>query len=358
MFAFDGTGNTEASKTNVFWLRQAYNDNDLTKDANGNYLANADEPFYIEGPGTSGVEWLDGAIAYTLEGKVDTQLKRLDDYVKAKWDNEINVQKNTYSQDNPLIITLDIVGFSRGSAAARDFANQVIDRKNSNYYNKELFGFGSSDLRYNCVGIKIRFMGLFDTVLSTALGDFNLGISNSQIEYVAQAVAVNEYRALFPLVSIEDSYGGAGFTPNRVEKGFIGAHSDIGGGYAGLDGDGGDLSDVALNWMYSQAQTAGLNLKPLEPDQLKVASPILHDETNVAPWNLPGFGGLSSDRAVKFPDQTLNGKEVQFDGMTYQQSQQNGYINYYNNNAGNKAGTVDMDKYKAWLQSNLNLTLK
>lgn len=110
--------------------------------------------------------------------------------------------------------------------------------------------------------------------------------------------------------------------------------------------------------MYAQAKLAGVNMKPLEPDQLKVTSPILHDETNVLPWNLPGFGGWSSDRDVKFPDQTLKGKNTQFDGMTYHQSQQNGYINYYNNNAGNKAGTVNMDKYKAWLQSNLNLTLQ
>jgi len=359
LFAFDGTGNTEASRTNVYWLRQAYDDNDTTSNPDGTpSIPGAEKPFYIEGPGTSGIEWLDGAVAYTLKGKINTQLDSLDKYVKAKWDNEINVQKNTYSLDNPLIITLDIVGFSRGAAAARDFANQVIARKNSNYYNKELFGFGQNDPRYNCVGIKIRFMGLFDTVLSTAVGDFNLGISNSQIEYVAQAVAVNEYRALFPLVSIEDSYGGAGFTPNRVEKGFIGAHSDIGGGYAGLGGDGGDLSDVALNWMYAQAKLAGVNLKPLEPDQLKVANPILHDETNVAPWYLPGFGGWSSDRDVKFPDQTLKGKDTQFDGMTYEQSQQQGFINYYGVNVGNQAGTVDMDEYKQWLQSNLNLTLQ
>lgn len=234
----------------------------------------------------------------------------------------------------------------------------MISRKNSNYYNKELFGFGQNDPRYNCVGIKIRFMGLFDTVLSTAIGDFDLGISNSQIEYVSQAVAVNEHRALFPLVSIEDSYGGAGFTPNRVEKGFIGAHSDIGGGYAGVGGDRGDLSDVALNWMYAQAKTAGMNMRPLEPDQLKVTNPILHDETNVTPWNLPGFGGLSNDRDVEFPDQILKDKNTQFDGMTYQQSQQNGYINYYNYDAGNKAGVVDMGKYKVWLQSNLNLILQ
>jgi len=358
LFAFDGTGNTPESRTNVYWLNQAYNDNDLTMGSDGSYIANSNEPFYIEGPGTSGIQWLDGAIAYTLQGKVNAQLKNLDDYVKAKWDNEINVQQNTYSLDNPLVITLDIVGFSRGAAAARDFTNQVIARKNSNYYNKDLFGFSQDDSHYNCVAIKIRFMGLFDTVLSTPLGSFNLGISSSQIEYVAQAVAVNEHRALFPLESIEDSYGGAGFTPNRVEKGFIGAHSDIGGGYAGAGGDGGDLSDVALNWMYAQAQTAGVNMKPLEPDQLKVTSPILHDETNVLPWYLPGFGGWSSDRDVKFPDQTLKGKDVQFDGMTYLQSQQNGYINYYNNNVGNQAGTVDMDKYKAWLQSNLNLTLQ
>ena len=145
---------------------------------------------------------------------------------------------------------------------------------------------------------------------------------------------------------------------NRTERGFIGAHSDIGGGYAGVGGDGGDLSDVALNWIYAQAKTAGLNLKPLEPDQLKVTSPILHDETNVLPWYLPGFGGLSSDRDVEFPNQTLKSKDVQFDGMTYQQSHQNGYINYYSNIIGNQAGTVDIDKYKAWLQSNLNLTLQ
>ena len=235
----------------------------------------------------------------------------------------------------------------------------MIERKNRNYYNKDLFGFGANDTRYNCVGIKVRFMGLFDTVLSTATGNFNLGISSSQIEHVAHAVAANEHRAKFPLVSIEDSYGGGGFTANRIEKGFIGAHSDIGGGYAGSGGDGGDLSDVALNWMFAQAASAGVNLKPLEAAQTTVSNPILHDESRVAPWNLPGFGGLSSDRDMKFPDQTVKMKNAQIEGMTYStsQSQDPKYINYYNYYAGNKAGLVDMDKYKVWLQSNLSLTI-
>ena len=355
LFAFDGTGNTEASRTNVYWLSQAYNDNDTTLKPDGNPIADANRPYYVQGPGTGQIG--DGALAFSLKGRIDRQLKSLDDYVKAKWTNEIDVQKNTYSKDKPLIITLDIVGFSRGAAAARDFTNQLIERKNRNYYNKELFGFGADDPRYNCVGIKVRFMGLFDTVLSTAIGDFNLGISNSQIEYVAHAVAVNEHRALFPLVSIEDSYGGGGFTAGRVEKGFIGAHSDIGGGYAASGG--GDLSDVALNWMVAQATSAGVKLKPLEAAQTTVSNPILHDETRVAPWNLPGFGGFSSDRDMKFPDQTVKMKNAQIEGMTYStsQSQDPKYITYDQNPSGSTVGTVDMEKYKVWLQSNLSLTI-
>ena len=282
-------------------------------------------------------------------------------HVQAKLHNEINVQKNTYNKEKPLVITLDIIGFSRGAAAARDFANLVIDRKNKNYYSKDLFGFGSKDdTRYNCVGIKLRFMGLFDSVLSTATGDFNTGISSSQIEYVAQAVAVNEHRALFPLLSIDDSAGGAGFTAGRVEKGFIGAHSDIGGGYAGSGGDGGDLSDVALNWMAAQATAAGVNLEALKPDQLKVTNPILHDESRVAPWVLPGFGGLSSDRTITYLDgSSAKMKEAQTEGMTYTLSQQgqaanstdSKFIDYDEFFAGNKVGTVNMTNYKEWLQS-------
>ena len=261
-------------------------------------------------------------------------------------------EKKRFSQENPLIITLDIIGFSRGAAAARDFANQVINRKNNNYYNKTLFGFGANESRYNCVGIKIRFMGLFDTVLSTAAGDFNLAVSDTQIGYVAHAVAVNEYRAVFPLESIESSYDNRGFGNYRIERGFIGAHSDVGGGYAGAGGDGGDLSDVALNWMWQQAAAAGVPMRALGADQVRVASPILHDESRVAPWVLPGLGGFSSDRDVRYPNQARPSKTTEpGEGMTYAQSQSGGYIQYHPYHAGNRAGMVDMKQYGQWLQS-------
>ncbi|MBU0537088.1 MAG: DUF2235 domain-containing protein, partial [Gammaproteobacteria bacterium] len=73
-------------------------------------------------------------------------------------------------------------------------------------------------------------MGLFDTVgsmgfagNSTDLGyDFSI---DSRIGHVAQAVALNEHRFLFPLSSVSPVAGASITSGNLVERGFIGAHS-------------------------------------------------------------------------------------------------------------------------------------
>ena len=108
LFAFDGTGNTEASRTNVYWFRENYQDNDSD-------LASiqADRPYYIEGVGTgSFIPKLDGAIAFTMRSRINQQLDKLDLYVTKKVDNVLNVIKHTeISATKPLVITLDIVGF-------------------------------------------------------------------------------------------------------------------------------------------------------------------------------------------------------------------------------------------------------
>ncbi|MBB4842636.1 RHS repeat-associated protein [Paucibacter oligotrophus] len=367
LFAFDGTGNTEESRTNVYWLRKAYQDNDMSKGTNDAFLARADKPFYIEGPGTGAL--MDGALAHTLRDRINTQLDRLDTYVKAKWQDEFVDKKQPYSKEAPLSITLDIVGFSRGAAAARDFSNQIIARKKADYFNKKLFGYEAEDSRYNCVDIQLRFMGLFDSVLSTAIGDFNLTVDAAQFQTVAHAVAVNEHRAMFPL---ESAMGGT--AGQVIERGFIGAHSDVGGGYAGAGGDGGDLSDVALNWMWQQAKAAGLKMDDLAAEQRTVSNPILHDETRVLPWALPGMGGLSRDREVRVAGRESPGKSTDPEGgMRYALSQSGGYIRY--NPAtqvfdpgtgdtreqpccGNRAGLVDMQKYGEWLRSNLGVVMQ
>ena len=101
-------------------------------------------------------------------------------------------------------------------------------------------------------------------------------------------------------------------------------------------------------------------LEALKPDQLKVTNPILHDESRVAPWNLPGFGGLSSDRTMTYLDgSSTKMKDAQTEGMTYNLSQQGQaadskdpkYIDYDKFFAGNRVGMVNMTNYKEWLSS-------
>ena len=61
---------------------------------------------------------------------------------------------------------------------------------------------------------------------------------------------------------------------------YVGAHSDIGGGYKS-----GDLSNVALMWMIKQAQEKG-NIKFKDYSQYnQVNNPIVHDSL----WSMPLF---------------------------------------------------------------------
>ncbi len=57
----------------------------------------------------------------------------------------------------------------------------------------------------------------------------------------------------FPLESIQGRAVPAGAT--RIERGFLGSHSDIGGGF-----EQGDLARVALVWMINQARNAGVQM--------------------------------------------------------------------------------------------------
>lgn len=136
---------------------------------------------------------------------------------------------------------------------AREFANMIYEK---------------------CPKIKIRFLGLFDTVPQVGSPDrynVNPGVRldiPDNVEYVAHAVSMDEKRALFPLTSIIDTkdYGGwelnwymrgPSIWPKKYksseineyqginywEKPFRGDHSSIGGGHA----SGTNLD--ALNWM-------------------------------------------------------------------------------------------------------------
>lgn len=153
---------------------------------------------------------------------------------------EIRVTCHRFIDDNPNheieSLTFDVFGFSRGAAAARHFANQLAKGRNgplgmmfpdtSGTFTHELSGcYGQ--------GVQVAFIGLFDSVSSTA-GLANLGnvrsassplqlyLTPEHFPNVVHLVARDEYRANFAL---------DGTAPEHRELALPGAHADLGGGY-------------------------------------------------------------------------------------------------------------------------------
>ncbi|QQZ39653.1 DUF2235 domain-containing protein [Pseudomonas sp. SK3(2021)] len=153
---------------------------------------------------------------------------------------EIKQRLGLFFEQNPdseiTSLTFDAFGFSRGAAAARHFANEVVrwlgplelilhdhSKAFSPRFNRQ---YGND--------LDMGFIGLFDTVPSVA-GLSNLGNVRSAIaagiklhldrryfRSVVQLVARDEYRANFALSRVK---------PDHIEITLPGAHSDIGGGY-------------------------------------------------------------------------------------------------------------------------------
>jgi RHS repeat-associated protein len=340
LFAFDGTGNSDdksdpamafgggSEHSNVWNLYEGYD-----QTANGG-------KYYVSGVGTVDRDRYNlglGEIRPEQHANWSTALRWLQPTAPAwavdfggNYSGRARIQRMmTYFENAELntldttVMNIDITGFSRGAAQARDFANRIQARSRSrteggvSYMTNGLTEVRANDgstqqyfmfttltrdsvnritgVSYRCQRINMRFMGLFDTVLSVDMpsGDYNMVIPSS-FRYVAHAVALNEHRSSnpfnfwqrnpialrqhyggFPLVSIGRS-GGDLQSDVRVEMGFIGAHADIGGGY----GAGDDyLSRVPLHWMYAQAQIAGLSMN-VAPAAIESNNVILHDQSN------------------------------------------------------------------------------
>ena len=61
----------------------------------------------------------------------------------------------------------------------------------------------------------------------------------------------------------------------RIERGFIGAHADIGGGFGVNESQ---LAQVALTWMVNQATAAGVSMNA--PPSTIIATPVVHDKSD------------------------------------------------------------------------------
>lgn len=173
------------------------------------------------------------------------------------------------------MITLDLFGFSRGAAAARAFLNHLTEWA------------GGRQPRVCGIPLRVRFMGLFDTVASVEQADsvplpFDGHMAWAKpehmliptfVEQCVHMVAGHEARNSFPLTTIGASREQA---PARLEIVYPGVHADVGGGYGPVAQGKGSLlgqhqvrqdqydmlSQIPLNDMYERACAAAVPLIP------------------------------------------------------------------------------------------------
>ncbi|PKF75839.1 phospholipase effector Tle1 domain-containing protein [Chryseobacterium sp. PMSZPI] len=233
---------------------------------------------YVEGIGTK--QDKEDDIAGSCAGRGDWGvIGRVEEGIK----NVIANEFSSIPKDKKINkIVFDVFGFSRGAAAARHFCNEVkksvkydtvmrdemdtkMGRPKVSYVSVHaggLFGKRLIKAGYQPVGdtfsIEIRFLGVFDTVISDMVVKENIGykvagalainpltvpysiaaflgqaslekintkVSGLGIKKIFHITAHNEWRKNFALTPTEEGY----------TISMLGAHSDIGGGYAHLD---------------------------------------------------------------------------------------------------------------------------
>ncbi|RXI35444.1 hypothetical protein CRU99_13875, partial [Malaciobacter mytili] len=131
--------------------------------------------------------------------------------------NEMLKEVRPFIESNPTSeIVIDVFGFSRGSAEARDFINEI------------------NTLYANNLNVKIGVVGLYDTVATVGLSNeynenLNLDLNRNSAKKVIHLTAKDETRFNFSLETLKDKNGD--LPPNFMEVEVAGAHADVGGGY-------------------------------------------------------------------------------------------------------------------------------
>ncbi|SFV15403.1 T6SS phospholipase effector Tle1-like catalytic domain-containing protein [Pseudoduganella namucuonensis] len=216
---------------------------------------------------------------YLAKFKASTGLQEPKNFTRGRRSGFLRKQsaalaKRFQIQSKPVVkeCLVDVFGFSRGAAEARVFCNWL----------DELLVDG----KFAGIPLRVRFLGLFDTVASAGFGEALAdGLTNNTnghngwaeaqflrvpalVENCVHMVAMHELRKNFPL----DEIGVNGVYPEKYQQfAYPGSHSDVGGGYAPGDlgiaaigklqeGDAMKLSQIPLNHMFEYAVAAGVPL--------------------------------------------------------------------------------------------------
>lgn len=320
LFAFDGTRLNAESRSNVWKLAQLY----------------ADGPtHHHSGPGSAHyLEW-DAITAWNARQIVENH-----------WQSLLNAIEQHPPKSTPL--TIDLLGYSRGAALAREFANRILEHTQAGLFE---LNHPQRGLLQACVDL--RFMGLFDTVAQFGLhGSHNhlyrLGVANAW-RWVAHAVALHEHRHLFPLSAINN-------TLNTVQAPFIGAHGDIGGGVQRDQLTVTDLDKVALAWMHWQAKAAGVKMQELSAQDSDIRNPVLRDARPPFLRYLQNgdrqinYHGHGQDLAYQHEHPTLGQSAREQTEPIIQR-----YLDW-RTRSDEQVGEIDMQAYSDWLEQNLGWT--
>ena len=164
-----------------------------------------------------------------------------------------------------------IFGFSRGAFTARVLAGMIhkcgLLQKGSNnlisyasrvHFTKDNKTTADRFKKAFCHECKPHFLGVWDTVASLgyvhSLRKFSDNNLNPDVKNAFHAISIDEKRKKFPISLWDESNIPKVQTIEQVW--FSGVHSDVGGSYP----DKG-LSDIALEWMLTNAEKKGLKLK-------------------------------------------------------------------------------------------------
>ncbi|MBT8769571.1 DUF2345 domain-containing protein, partial [Metapseudomonas boanensis] len=218
--------------SNVAHLFRLYPDNvavPVTADADIGYV-----PVYLEGIGTrsGGKDSLYGQGF----GRGETGVVARVEQAPAKIEEQLDAFKQTNPGIRVRAVEFDLFGFSRGAAAARHCANELLKPARGVF--QDLLRAGRFGLRPGfepATHVCLNLIGLFDSVagiVSLSHGDLSAGnASNPDLNLylppgcarkVVQLRARDECRHNFALNSVE---------PEHEEISLPGVHSDIGGGY-------------------------------------------------------------------------------------------------------------------------------
>ena len=214
-----------------------------------------EDPIYIEGIGTEDYK-KDNLVGYsTGKGTSGIRFKVLKGCEKIS--NKVKAIMVKHQGKTINSITLNVFGFSRGAAAARNFTaelrkpaykaryhdGQFYDRDNM-ICQPEMPEAGHLGYCLSKIGvtlsmykIKINFLGIFDTVSSYG-GNFRNDIADLSLNNLSAASKVvhftarDEFREKFALTRIpSDNSNGTSKEKKRIEFDFPGVHSDVGGSY-------------------------------------------------------------------------------------------------------------------------------